>query len=197
MACGVWLWAAWLWLGQAIVAQEEKPFGLAKRERWVNTRLVGTPEPPPPYTVEPVYTNIAWHAPMFIAAEPGSNRLFAMLNGADGKPAELVVFRDEPRVKESRRLLELGGRIAYSFCFDPGYARNQQLYLFTNLRSAKFGGGKANRISRVVVRDGPEGGIDPQSEHVILEWASRGHDGGGIAFGHDGMLYISTGDGTS
>jgi glucose/arabinose dehydrogenase len=32
---------------------------------------------------------------------------------------------------------------------------------------------------------------------LIIEWRSAGHDGGGMAFGRDGMFYISTGDGTS
>ena len=40
-------------------------------------------------------------------------------------------------------------------------------------------------------------GLDPASEEVIIEWPSNGHDGGGLVFGQDGMLYITTGDGTS
>ncbi|MBT4226625.1 MAG: hypothetical protein HOD74_03560, partial [Verrucomicrobia bacterium] len=42
---GVLLLAVWLSLGllTGVIAQEGKPYGLAKRERWENTRLVGTP----------------------------------------------------------------------------------------------------------------------------------------------------------
>ena len=197
---GVLLIASWLLIGLSsgvIAAQEEKPYGLAKREPWENTRFVGTPEPPLPYSVEPVFTNQSWHAPIFIASEPSSDQLFALLHQSRGKPTELVVFRDEPKPAERTQLIELRGRIAYSFCFDPDYTDNSYLYIFSNLRMDKFDGGKANRISRFVVQREPEWLVDPASEHVILEWSSRGHDGGGIAFGHDGMLYISTGDGTS
>ena len=197
---GVLLIASWLLIGLpsgVIAAQEEKPYGMAKREPWENTRFVGTPEPPLPYSVEPVFTNQSWHAPIFIASEPSSDQLFALLHQSRGKPTELVVFRDEPKPAERTQLIELRGRIAYSFCFDPDYTDNGYLYIFSNLRMDKFDGGKANRISRFVVQREPEWLVDPASEHVILEWSSRGHDGGGIAFGHDGMLYISTGDGTS
>ncbi len=37
----------------------------------------------------------------------------------------------------------------------------------------------------------------PKSAKIIIEWESDGHNGGAMAFGHDGMLYVTSGDGTS
>ncbi len=39
--------------------------------------------------------------------------------------------------------------------------------------------------------------VDPKSEKIIIAWPSNGHDGGAMVFGLDGMLYVTTGDGTS
>ena len=99
------LLAAWLPSVESW-ADEDKPFGLAKREIWENSRLIGTPEPPPPFRAMPAYTNQVWRSPMFIAAEPQSSRLFALLHHGGGKPTQLVAFED-PETKEREVLLEL------------------------------------------------------------------------------------------
>jgi glucose/arabinose dehydrogenase len=92
-------------------------------------------------------------------------------------------------------LLELKDRLIYSVAFHPEYRTNGQIYLFTHGSAGEFA--RKNRISRFTVGRQAPYPCDPQSEHVIIEWRSEGHDGGGIVFGRDGMLYISTGDGTA
>ena len=53
------------------------------------------------------------------------------------------------------------------------------------------------RVSRFTVDRQRPGKVDPTSEVVIIEWDSNGHNGGDLAFGADGTLFISSGDGTA
>ena len=53
------------------------------------------------------------------------------------------------------------------------------------------------RSVRYTVDRRPPHRIDPNSKLLIIEWPSNGHDGGDLAFGNDGYLYVSSGDGSS
>ncbi len=174
----------------------DKPFGIEARTPWNSSRLVGSPDPPLPYTVEKVFAKLAWKSPIYLAEEPGTDRLWVVLGGGGGDEVSRVLrIRDDPEVAESEVLLELPRRLIYSVCFHPNFAANGLVYVFSN--GPRDGQDKMNRIARYVVGRQPPGKIDPASEELVIEWKSGGHDGGDMAFGADGKFYITTGDGTS
>src|SRR5436309_3484023 len=73
----------WLYGSPFLHAAEETPFGIKHRIPWTTSRLIGSPDPPLPYTVEKTFTNIHWEQPIFITAEPGTDRLFVVLQGGE------------------------------------------------------------------------------------------------------------------
>lgn len=85
-----------------------------------------------------------------------------------------------------------------SVCFDPEFSRNGWIYVFYTLNRDPKDNGHAssnNRVSRFTLKGNV---ADPKSEKVILELNKLSktgwHNGGGLAFGKDGKLYISTGE---
>ncbi|MFO0845215.1 MAG: hypothetical protein U0797_23000 [Gemmataceae bacterium] len=67
---------------------------------------------------------------------------------------------------------------------------------FTSFSNGPNSYKRKNQILRYkVIDDLPR--CDPASRQLVIEWESNGHNGGDLAFGPDGMLYITSGDGTS
>lgn len=182
------------------VADAETParVGLSKRVPLTTSRVVGAPEPPPPFRAKRVYPALTFKQPLEVVAEPGTERL--LLVERYGRIVALPGDRDS---KETQPFLDTK-RETYSLCFHPRYERNGYVYVFSNLSPDQAGRkdvandakAKFNRISRYTASRGSPHRAEPDSELKIIEWRSNGHNGHYVRFGPDGMLWISAGDGT-
>jgi uncharacterized repeat protein (TIGR03806 family) len=175
----------------------EKPYGLERRIAWNDSRVVGSPDPLPPYKVVRAFPRLDIKQPLSMAPEPGTNRLFILhhLSYWAG-PGRLLAVPDEQNVTESavELLLEIDG-IAYGVAFHPDYRHNG--YLYIGLNGPIQGRNKTTQVVRYTVGRQPPNHVDINSRQLIIEWPSNGHNGGDLAFGNDGYLYVSSGDGTS
>src|SRR5881396_287852 len=114
-------------------AADDQPFGIQHRIPWTTSRLIGSPDPPLPYTVERTFTNIKWQQPIFITAEPGTDRLFVIQQGGEtNKPSRILELRDDPNADHVETFLAVSNRLVYSFTFHPGYRTNGHVYVFSN-----------------------------------------------------------------
>lgn len=117
---------------------------------------------------------------LFIVEQPGRIRM--VVNG---------VLQSTPFLDISDRVGCCGERGLFSVAFPPNFATKNYFYVnYTNKAGNTV-------VSRFTATDA--GDADAASENIILtiEQPFANHNGGQIAFGPDGMLYIGMGDGGS
>lgn len=182
----------------SFAAAAPKPYGLSQRTLWTGTRVIGSPEPPSPYTTRRAFPRLIFDRPTLLTSAPGTSRLF--IADLDGR---IFSFEDRPGASEKDLFLDLGwiyepktGRKQYrrivGLAFHPDFQSNGYFFVCTSERYPKP---VRTRIARYEVLPGDPLKADPDSELIVLEFPSNGHNGGSLKFGHDGYLYISTGDG--
>jgi len=133
--------------------------------------------------ISPVVITHAGDSRLFVVNEPGS--ILIVDSAGNVNP--------EPFLDISNRVIFGGEQGLLGLAFHPDYKSNG--YFFVDYTGA----GDSTHISRFKMLSGNPGKADPQSEMKILTIAQphKNHNGGNLAFGPDGYLYIGMGDGGS
>lgn len=177
----------------------DRPYGIAARIPWTTSRISGTPDPPLPYSTERVFPQLVFDQPVDLIAVPGTNqmlvvevkgRLRTFSNQSDSADPVLAAdLREIPDVKTAGNALQL-----YGFAFHPDFETNRQCFVCYVLKS---GDPEGTRVSRFRASSVDPLRVDLTTEEILITWPGGGHNGGSLQFGpQDGMLYISTGDGS-
>jgi glucose/arabinose dehydrogenase len=127
-------------------------------------------------------------------AGDGSGRIFVVEQGGRIGILDNGVALPSPFLDVSSRVLCCGEQGLLSVAFPPGFTAKRHFYVdYTRTPDG------ATVVARYRVSIGDANAADPASEEVVLTIPQpfANHNGGQLAFGPDGYLYIGMGDGGS
>ena len=162
-------------------------------------QIKGSPEPALQYVAKRIWEKLPAKKPLELKQLPGRPGWMVYADHHESKESisSLWAFETKAQVAEQVEVLTLTNRLVYGFCFHPRFEENGFIFLHTSgPRRGEGSKKKKCRVSRWTM-DRKTLAVDVSSHRTFLEWESNGHDGGGVVFGRDGMLYVTSGDGTS
>ncbi len=174
----------------------------ARLERRVNTTLKLPSVRPEPsgYTAVNALGGLSFDAPIFVTSIPGdSNRLFVVERG--GRVQVVSNLAGTPVKSEFLNLAAVAGVSGLtsggengllSLAFHPHHASNREFFIFYSFNS----GGLRQRVARLRTEAGNPNRADHSFIEPLITQSDRAsnHNGGTVAFGPDGCLYVSVGD---
>ena len=155
------------------------------------------PRPLGPMVVERVFPNLSFsNLTNLVQPNDGRGLLFAT-----EQAGRILVFPNDQGTSQAGVFLDLQGRVAPSpaneegllgLAFHPSYRDNGQFYVYYSAANPR-----RSLVSRFSVKAANPNESDPNSELIIMEIGQpfSNHNGGQLAFGPDGFLYIALGDG--
>ena len=142
------------------------------------------------------FPNLNFSKPLDLQSpSDGTNRIFVV-----EQRGTITVFSNEASTSESSRFLDIQSNVLnrselglLSLAFHPNYSTNGLFYV------AYTPSADLLLVSRFQVSSTDSNTADASSETILLRVAQpfENHNGGQLAFGADGYLYIASGDGGS
>jgi glucose/arabinose dehydrogenase len=179
----------------AASAPAQNPYGLQERIPNDAFELKSTSNELASIQLQNAFPNLRFDQALFLThAGDGSNRIFVVT-----KRGIVHVFPNDSQVTSADKFLDISARLSgvgetglLSMAFHPQFAENKKLYISYCDRNL------VSIVSEMLVSAHPNQ-ADLASERILLrlQQPQRNHNGGHIAFGPDGYLYIAFGDGHS
>lgn len=169
----------------------------------VNNTTIRLPSQPPSaagFTTVNALGSLVFSAPVHVAAVPGDNtRLFVVERGGTvqvvanlaGTPTKSL-FLNLAAVQGVSGLTANGECGLLGLAFHPQHLVNGEFFIFYSFNAP----GLRQRVARMKVLPGQPNVADPASLTPLITQPDQApnHNGGTLAFGPDGYLYISVGD---